>query len=127
MKYAIAGIELLATDSWQHQYDLSLVLHEEAAETAYLSGDFLAMEQWVAIVLQEARTILDEVKVHEVTIKTYVAQTHKLDAIKVGLQVLAKLGLNLPIVSIWWRSRMPCSRKGNSKFCHIEKGKGLGF
>ncbi|MBW4428866.1 MAG: AAA family ATPase [Nostoc desertorum CM1-VF14] len=96
LKYAIAGIELLATDSWQHQYDLSLVLHEEAAETAYLSGDFLAMEQWVAIVLQEARTILDKVKVHEVTIKTYVAQTHKLDAIKVGLQVLAKLGLNLP-------------------------------
>ncbi|WP_089131430.1 AAA family ATPase [Tolypothrix sp. NIES-4075] len=96
LKYAIAGIELLATDSWQNQYDLSLVLHEEAAETAYLSGDFLAMEQWVAIVLQAARTILDEVKVHEVTIKTYVAQTHKLDAIKVGLQVLAKLGLNLP-------------------------------
>jgi PAS domain S-box-containing protein len=96
LKYAIAGIELLATDSWQHQYDLSLVLHEEAAETAYLSGDFLAMEQWVAIVLQAAITILDEVKVHEVTIKTYVAQTRKLDAIKVGLQVLAKLGLNLP-------------------------------
>ncbi|MBO3461436.1 AAA family ATPase [Aetokthonos hydrillicola Thurmond2011] len=95
-KYAIAGIELLATDSWQHQYDLSLVLYEEAAETAYLSGDFLAMEQCVAIVLQEAKTILDEVKVHEVIIKTYVAQTHKLDAIKVGLQVLAKLGLNLP-------------------------------
>ncbi|BAY09960.1 AAA family ATPase [Calothrix sp. NIES-2098] len=96
LKYAIAGIESLATDSWQQQYDLSLVLHEEAAETAYLSGDFLAMEQWVAIVLQAARTILDEVKVHEVTIKTHVAQTHKLDAIKVGLQVLAKLGLNLP-------------------------------
>ncbi|HEY9623753.1 MAG TPA: AAA family ATPase [Crinalium sp.] len=95
-KYAIAGIELLATDSWQHQYDLSLVLHEEAAETAYLSGDFRAMEQWVAIVLQEARTILDQVKVYETTIKTYVAQTQKLDAIKVGLQVLAKLGLNLP-------------------------------
>ncbi|HEY9661532.1 MAG TPA: serine/threonine-protein kinase PknK, partial [Allocoleopsis sp.] len=91
LKYAIAGIELLETDSWQHQYDLSLILHEEAAETAYLSGDFLAMEQWVAIVLQEARTILDEVKVYEVTIKTYVAQTHKLDAIKIGLQVLAKL------------------------------------
>ncbi|OUL32867.1 serine/threonine protein kinase [Nostoc sp. T09] len=96
LKYAIAGIELLATDSWQHEYDLSLVLHEEAAETAYLSGNFLAMEHWVAIVVQEARTILDEVKVHEVTIKTYVAQTRKLDAIKVGLQVLAKLGLNLP-------------------------------
>ncbi|BCL34887.1 serine/threonine protein kinase [Nostoc sp. MS1] len=96
LKYAIAGIELLATDSWQQQYDLSLILHEEAAETAYLSGDFQAMEQWVAIVLQAARTILDQVKVHEVTIKTHVAQTHKLDAIKVGLQVLAKLGLNLP-------------------------------
>ncbi|MDF5719490.1 MAG: serine/threonine-protein kinase PknK [Rhizonema sp. PD37] len=96
LRYAIAGIELLATDSWQHQYDLSLVLHEEAVETAYLSGDFLGMEQWVTIVLQEARTILDEEKVHEVTIKTYVAQTRKLDAIKVGLQVLAKLGLNLP-------------------------------
>ncbi|MBD2471507.1 AAA family ATPase [Nostoc sp. FACHB-145] len=96
LKYAIAGIELLATDSWQQQYDLSLILHEEAAETAYLSGDFLAMAQWVAIVLQSARTILDKVKVHEVTIKTYIAQTHKLEAIKVGLQVLAKLGLNLP-------------------------------
>lgn len=43
-RYLTAGLELLAGDSWLHQYDLTLALHEEASEAAYLCGDFIAME-----------------------------------------------------------------------------------
>jgi predicted ATPase len=95
LQYEIAGIELLTTDSWQHQYDLSLVLHEEAAETAYLSGDFLGMEQWVAVVLQQAKTVFDEVKVYDIKIQAAASQGNLKQAIKNGLMVLARLGVEL--------------------------------
>ena len=94
--YLATGRAWLAAFSWQTNYHLTLATYTETTEIAYLCGEFEQVEHWAAIVLQEARTILDKVKVHEVAIKTDVAQTHKLDAIKVGFRVLAELGLKLP-------------------------------
>ncbi|MEG3842382.1 serine/threonine-protein kinase PknK, partial [Microcoleus sp. herbarium14] len=68
LKYLNVGRKLLAKDSWQTSYELTLVLYVEATESAYLSTDFELMEQLAAIVLQQARTILDKVKVYEVKI-----------------------------------------------------------
>ena len=96
LKYLITGIELLAVDSWQHQYDLSLVLHSEAAEATYLCNDFDEMEKWAKVVLQQAKTVLDKVKVYEVKILTCVAQRNRLEAVKIGLQVLKQLGVSFP-------------------------------
>ncbi|MEG4115080.1 MULTISPECIES: AAA family ATPase [unclassified Microcoleus] len=96
LKYLKMGITLLSADSWQYQYDLSLVLHEEAAEAAYLCGHFNEMEKWATIVLEQAKTILDKVKVYEVKIQTCMAQMKLLEAVKTGLQVLEKLGVSLP-------------------------------
>ena len=96
-RYLTLGIEMLVSDSWQHQYDLTLALHEEATEAAYLCGYFDEMERWATIVLQQAKTILDTVKVYEFKIQTCMAQTQQLEAIKIGLQVLTLLEVNLPV------------------------------
>src|SRR5919199_1911168 len=96
LKYLTTGIELLAVDSWQHQYDLSLALHSEVAEVTYLCGDFKEIERWTAVVLQEARTILDKIKVYEVKIKTCIAQNEQIQSLKIGLYVLKQLGMSLP-------------------------------
>jgi predicted ATPase/signal transduction histidine kinase/tRNA A-37 threonylcarbamoyl transferase component Bud32 len=96
LAYLTTGIQLLSAECWTHQYNLALMLHEEATEAAYLCGNLDEMERWATIVLQQARTILDKVKVYEVKIQTCIAQTRLMDAIALGLQVLAQLGVIIP-------------------------------
>ncbi|MEZ2235502.1 AAA family ATPase [Microcoleus sp.] len=95
-RYLTVGLELLAADSWLEQYHLTLALHEEAAEAAYLCGDFIAIEQLADIVLEQALTLLDKVKVYEVKIQAAVAQGNIKEGIKIGLIVLNLLGVILP-------------------------------
>ncbi|NJM73525.1 MAG: AAA family ATPase, partial [Scytonema sp. RU_4_4] len=95
-QYLTTGIEWQAVGSWQRQYDFTLALYEEAAEAAYLCGDFDEMERWATIVLEQAKTILDKVKIYQVKIQTRMAQAKLLDALKIGLQVLDMLGMSLP-------------------------------
>ena len=95
-KYLATGRAWLAASSWQTNYDLTLDLYSETTEVAYLCGDFEQVEYWVAIVLQEAKTVLDTVKVYEVKIQTDIAQNQSLKAIDTALQVLQQLGIGFP-------------------------------
>lgn len=94
--YFTVGCGLLAANSWQRDYQLSLALYESAAEAAYLSTDFEQMEQFATLVLQQATTLLDRVKIYEVKILACIAQAKLLEAVKIGLQVLKLLEVNLP-------------------------------
>ncbi|MGH7965031.1 MAG: ATP-binding protein, partial [Candidatus Binatia bacterium] len=95
-RYLCLGVELLPEDAWERQYDLALRLHIEAAEAAYLSGDFQQMEQLNAIVLRHAKTLLDKVKAYEVVLHAHTAQNDVGHGTKVGLQVLELLGERFP-------------------------------
>ncbi|MUH01793.1 AAA family ATPase [Scytonema sp. UIC 10036] len=96
LKYFHFGKKLLAADSWLHLYDLTLALYESAAEAAYLTGNFAETSDLVEIVLQQAKTVLDKMKVYEIKIKNYQSQNKPLVAIKIALSALALLGINLP-------------------------------
>jgi serine/threonine protein kinase len=94
MRYLKVGLELLAVNSWQNQYELTLALYESGVETAYLNGDFEQMEKWATVVLQQAKTPIDKMKVYEVKIQACMAQVKQLEAIKIGLQALELLGIS---------------------------------
>ncbi|KAB8334525.1 AAA family ATPase [Scytonema tolypothrichoides VB-61278] len=96
MRYIKVGLELLAVNSWQNQYELTLALYESGVETAYLNGDFEQMEKWATLVLQQAKTPIDKMKVYEVKIQACMAQVKQLEAIKIGLQALELLGFSFP-------------------------------
>ncbi|WP_414581944.1 AAA family ATPase [Scytonema sp. PCC 10023] len=96
MRYLKVGLELLAVNSWQNQYELTLALYESGVETAYLNGDFEQMEKWATVVLQQAKTPIDKMKVYEVKIQACMAQVKQLEAIKIGLQALELLGIRFP-------------------------------
>ncbi|MHC5720912.1 MAG: hypothetical protein ACYTX0_55060, partial [Nostoc sp.] len=66
--YLQTGIDLLKVDCWLLQYDLTLNLYVAASEASYLNGDFQGMRQMSALVLQNAQTILDKVKIYEIQI-----------------------------------------------------------
>jgi predicted ATPase/signal transduction histidine kinase/DNA-binding NarL/FixJ family response regulator len=95
-KYLQAGLALLADFSWETEYELTLSLHTEAAEAAYLNGDVEAMQRLAEIVQACAKTLLDSVKVYEVQIQAYMGQNKLLEALNTGLQVLKQLGLEFP-------------------------------
>jgi len=94
-RYFNLGRELLAEDSWQTHYNMTLALYELAAEAAYLSGDFEQMETLVEVVLQQAKTLLDRIKVYEVKMQAYQVKARLLEVLKIGLQVVKLLGINL--------------------------------
>ncbi len=94
--YLQGGVELLEADSWQQQYDLTLALHTEAAETAYLSGDFEQMDKLASIVLEHAKDVLDTVKIYQVKIEAFMAHNKMLETVETGLQILKSLGTTYP-------------------------------
>ena len=95
LQYFNYGIELLKEDLW-HEYDLSLALHESAAEAAYLNGDFQQTDNLVAQVLKKAKSLLDQVKSYEIQIQSYLAQNQLDKAIDTSISVLQLLGVKLP-------------------------------
>ncbi|MEP1077750.1 PAS domain S-box protein [Leptolyngbya sp. PL-A3] len=94
-KYFTTGIQLLDTESWQSEYDLTLALYSEAAEAAYLQGRFDEMEQLVEVVLARAKTVVDKVQAYDSRIQGYLSQGNLKEVLKTGLEALKLLGINL--------------------------------
>ncbi|MEO1636613.1 MAG: GAF domain-containing protein, partial [Cyanobacteria bacterium J06631_9] len=88
--------ELLSTDSWQTQYALTLDCYISSTEAAYLSGELGEMGTFAEVVIAQANTLLDTVKVREIEIEAYTNQGEFAKALKSGLQFLQALGLELP-------------------------------
>ncbi|MEH1778676.1 MAG: AAA family ATPase [Nostoc sp.] len=91
-KYFTAGLTVLPENGWEHDYDLTLALHTEAAEIEYLTAHFEQAERLSEIVLQHAQDLLQKVKMYEIRIYFYIAQNQMLAAIDTSLQVLEFLG-----------------------------------
>lgn len=96
VRYLLTGAGLLGPDSWQTQYDLTLTLHEAAAEAAYLSGDFAEAERLVERILHHAKTILDSVGAYLVRSSAYSAQNNMEAALDTFVGALDRLGEGIP-------------------------------
>ncbi len=95
-RYLHHGVRALGKQTWQVQYDLTLALHVEAAEAAYLSTDFAAMEQLSRQVLEHGRTLLDKAQIYEVKIQAYIAQNRMTEAIGLAAEILKLMGTRIP-------------------------------
>ena len=95
-RYLQTGLDLIAVDGWTDHYPLTLSLHREAAEVAYLNQDFQRLQQLADKVEQNAHSALDCVKVSRVRILAKIANNLHLEAIDIGLNILARLGVQLP-------------------------------
>ncbi|QLE57648.1 ATP-binding sensor histidine kinase [Nostoc sp. TCL26-01] len=96
LKYLKTGICLLPNEKWESHYGLTLALYETTAEAAYLAGDFAQMEEFVQVVLVQAKTLLEQVKVYEIKIQAYTSQNRLLEAIAIAKDVLKQFGVNFP-------------------------------
>ncbi|NJL66620.1 MAG: hypothetical protein HC894_07045 [Microcoleus sp. SM1_3_4] len=95
VRYFNVCLALLEAEKWQSQYDLMLSVHLEAAEAEYLNTNFQKLAILAQIVLENAKTVLDEMKIYELQIQSYQLQSMMLKAIDTGLKALEKLGIFL--------------------------------
>jgi predicted ATPase len=91
-----AGIGLLDEASWENEYDLTLAMYSDAAETAFLSGDHREMQRIGEVILERARTLIDKVPFHIVSIVALSSQAKFKEALDVGLDILDGLGFYIP-------------------------------
>jgi predicted ATPase/signal transduction histidine kinase len=96
IEYLTTGIGLLRSDCWQSQYELTLALHESAADAAYLGGADKQMEQLAQTVIQQAKTPLDQVGIYETKIQAYTAKNDVLGAIAIARQGMSLFGVVFP-------------------------------
>ncbi|HAX74918.1 MAG TPA: serine/threonine protein kinase [Cyanobacteria bacterium UBA11372] len=95
-KYLNAAIKLLGKNSWMRAYNLTLEMYDSAVEAAYLNGDFQQQIQLTKVVLQKAKNQLEKVKVYQLKIQACIAQTQLQEAVKIALQAVSLLGVNIP-------------------------------
>lgn len=96
LTYAIAGLDFLGESAWTRQYDLTRALHELAAELASLTGRFAEMEAWIDDAIAHVHTRLEQIPVYRTRIRAQVYQNQLAEAIALGCQVLAQLGVDFP-------------------------------
>lgn len=95
--YLAVGLALLpADDAWTQHYALTLRLHEETAEAAYLSTDFAGMAVYLQQIHQHARQVLDEIRAYEMRIECCMSQHQPREAVTIALAALRRLGQRFP-------------------------------
>ena len=95
-RYLNTGLQLMGQDGWTTNYTLTLALHDEAVQVANLNHNYSRLQELAAIVEQQAHSVLDCVNVSRVQILAKIAHNLHLDAIAIGLDILARLGVELP-------------------------------
>ncbi|MEG4577932.1 serine/threonine-protein kinase PknK, partial [Microcoleus sp. N3A4] len=96
VRYLNQGLELLPESSWKNYYELTLDIHIEALESEYLNINFDRAQYLSEIILSQAKTILEKIKVYELKIPFYFSQNQMQASVDTALQILQLLGVNLP-------------------------------
>jgi predicted ATPase len=83
--------------AYAEDYELSLKLTERAAEAAYLTADFEAMDKLAGNALSHARNWEDKAATYETRISALSAQSKLGAAIDAAREILVPLGVELPL------------------------------
>ncbi|MDY6880661.1 MAG: AAA family ATPase [Thermodesulfobacteriota bacterium] len=90
------GIEVLPKDAWEKEYEPTLALYTEMGETSYLTGDNEQADAIFDVVIQNARSLLDKVRVYETKITSYTVGNRREEALMLGMEALSLLDFPMP-------------------------------
>ena len=96
LNYLDIALGLLPANCWENDYEVTLIIYQEAAAAAFLCSDYKRMDELGDTVIQNARNSLDTIKIYEAKIFSAAAQSRLLQAVQIGLMVLRNLGVRLP-------------------------------
>jgi predicted ATPase/signal transduction histidine kinase len=93
--YFNLGLELLGSNSWETQYNLTSDFYLEILEVQYLNTNFEQAATLCDIAFKQVKTILEKAKLYEIKIRLALAQNQIQLAVEMGLEVLDMLGVSL--------------------------------
>ncbi len=97
------GIALLPrTDPWEKEYELCLELFAVCCETSFQAGREDESATCFAAVLENARTPMDKISVYEIMIHNRMGVQEFSQALQLGREALALLGIHLPRETKRW-------------------------
>lgn len=94
--YSITGLNLLETDTWEDKRKLMLEMNLQAAEAAYLVGNYELSHKLTDFIINSAFRFGDKLKAYEIKITSYILNGKIDTALDIGLKALGDLGINLP-------------------------------
>ena len=97
LQYFEKGLNIMDREDWKNHYNLMLQLTTDAADAAYLSGKYEKVDKLVNEIVQHGTSLIDSIKGYEIDIKKLIAQNKPLEAVQLGLNILKKLGISLPL------------------------------
>ncbi|MEO1375675.1 MAG: hypothetical protein AAFW70_15445 [Cyanobacteria bacterium J06635_10] len=89
-------MNLLTINAWETDYELTLRLHELAAESAYLCGQNELLEQCAEKILNHAKNALDRISIEEIRIQAYTVQNRLIEALEIAKKSLQEWGVFFP-------------------------------
>ncbi|MEG4089484.1 AAA family ATPase [Microcoleus sp. Pol12B4] len=95
VRYLNAGLELLSSDSWDCQYDLTFNLYVSAVRGEYLNANFERSAMLAQTALQQVKTVLEATRLYDLKIKLYLSKNEMKLALETGIQGLARLGISV--------------------------------
>jgi predicted ATPase/class 3 adenylate cyclase len=96
LAYAEAGLALCDAERWETDRDTCRRLVLDAAECAYLTGDYPRMAAHCDTARAHATSALERTEIEEVEIKAHMARNELREAIERARSALAVLGVKLP-------------------------------
>ena len=95
-EYAEIGLGLMGREAWLQHYDMTLQLHEIAAEVAALCRQFEQMELYVNAIVHHAKNVIEQVTAYIIKIQALSFQNQFAEAISLSQVILHKLGVQFP-------------------------------
>ena len=92
----MSALELLPADAWDCEPDLSLTLHQDVTDAAAASLQFAEAMRHGRIVIDRAGDPLVASPAYRRMIEVLVAQHALMDAMRLGFEGMARLGIALP-------------------------------
>ena len=96
--YFADGQGMLPADGWRSHYSLSHALALERARCEWLSGDFGAAEDAIAVLMAESRSRVERAEAYRIRVDLLTTQGKVAECVRTALEALVELfGLELPL------------------------------
>jgi len=96
LDYINNGIKCLKEDSWRNDYELTLKLHNSAAEAALCAKNSNYLHKVMHQVFQNATAFEHKVECYSIQMRECNISRNYKETLKIGLFVLEQLGVNIP-------------------------------
>ena len=99
-EYVEVARRLLPADAWEENCAFTRRVYSERAEAEYLVGDVGRARQFIEVALEHIEDPVERAELHDLLIVQHTLQGEYGEAMRIGRESLAALGVDLPITNI---------------------------